>query len=710
MGDTTRAFHLKVQEEALSISKYFIWAYFIIGLALSPIYETYSIALIFGLVNTLCFYSFYALGKRRFWPKIITGLLLWNFNIMFIIQMQGALEIHFFYFITITALLFYESWKIILPTVIYSFLSFILLFYFGANELYFTLTQITDLTIGNVIMHLSLVAFYGVIACIWSNIQRKQTEQSALDQLKMKEQIKIMENNVEFAREISEGNLHSEYETHEGDRLGHALLDMRRSLLDASERETKEKFINVGLASVGEILRNHSDNLDNLCDQVIGKLVSYMKANQGGIFVRIDDSEGNSYLELKACRAYERKKFLEKRVEIGQGLVGQAAIERRTIYMTSIPEDYLNITSGLGLASPSSLLIVPLKTDDTIMGVIEMASFEIFDDTDIEFLEKVGESIASTIINANTNQQTQILLEKSNQMTEEMQAQEEEMRQNMEEMQATQEEMARTQKELAEKETNLNALINNTSDSIITIDREYNILVMNDVVKERYKGTQYEGMAEGSNALEMLGDVRDEWKAKYDQALNGQALNFTLESSVKGENTWREYFINPVKNKHAEVIGASVFSRDITDRKKLEVEMDQREYVLNGMINNTTDTYFAIDTDYKIMVVNDVLKNRFKESDIDLKPGMSILDLLPPEIYNKWKERYDRCLSGEKISLEEERPLKDKVLYTALRCEPIVDKYGKTIGASVTSKDITELKEMKDKVAELSLKLNAKLK
>ncbi|MEM7109119.1 MAG: PAS domain S-box protein, partial [Bacteroidota bacterium] len=372
-------------------------------------------------------------------------------------------------------------------------------------------------------------------------------------------------------------------------------------------------------------------------------------------------------------------------------------------YMTNIPEDYLNITSGLGLASPSSLLIVPLKTDDKIMGVIEIASFEIFDDTDLEFLEKVGASIASTITNAYTNQQTQILLEKSNQMTEEMQAQEEEMRQNMEEMQATQEEMARTQKDLAEKETNLNALINNTSDSIITIDRAYNILVMNDVVKERYKGTQYEGMAEGSNALEMLGEVREEWKAKYDQALHGEALNFTLESSVKGENTWREYFINPIKDTHSEIVGASVFSRDITERKKLELEMEQREYVLNGMINNTTDTYFAIDKDYKIMVVNDVLKNRFKESNVDLKPGMSILDLLPADIYDKWKDRYDRCLNGEKISLEEERPVKDKVLYTALSCEPIVDKNGKTIGASVTSKDITELKKLKEKVAEMTL-------
>ncbi|MEM1003258.1 MAG: PAS domain-containing protein, partial [Bacteroidota bacterium] len=158
--------------------------------------------------------------------------------------------------------------------------------------------------------------------------------------------------------------------------------------------------------------------------------------------------------------------------------------------------------------------------------------------------------------------------------------------------------------------------------------------------------------------------------------------------------------------KNSSIVGVSVFSRDITRRKQLEVEMDQREYVLNGMINNTSDTYFAIDTDYKIMVVNDVLRNRFKESSVDLKPGMNILDLLPSEIYGKWKDRYDRCLDGEKISLEEERPVKDKILYTELRCEPIIDNDSKIIGASVTSKDITELKEMREKVAELTNDIN----
>lgn len=702
VNNKTRPFHAKVHEAADGIVNYFMWGYLIIGLALSPVNGTYALALIMGFVNMLLYYGSRTLGKGKFWPRIFVGVLLWNFNVQFIIQMHGAFEMHFFYFITITALLFYESWKVIIPMVVYAMLSFALFFYFSFYDMYIVLDQIENLAPQDTIIHLLLIGLYGTLACFWANAQNKQTEKAALDHLRMDDQLNLMENNIDFARTISQGNLQADYKALEEDKLGNALIDMRQSLVDASEREAKERFINVGLASIGEILRNNSDNLDNLCDQVIGKLVSYMKANQGGIFVVAEDSGENKYLELKACRAYERRKSIEKKLEIGQGLVGQAAIEKRTIYMTDIPQGYLNITSGLGLANPNSLLIVPLKSNDQVMGVIEMASFEVFDETDIEFLEKVGESIAATIINANTNQQTQELLEQSKQMTEEMRAQEEEMRQNMEEMQATQEEMGRTQKELTEKEANLNALINNTSDSIITMDKDYKILVMNDVVKERYKGTQYEGMAEGSNALEMLGDVREEWKAKYDRALNGEALNFTLESSVKGEDSWREYFINPIRDKNSAILGVSVFSRDITERKKMERTMHQRGYVLDSTINNTSDTYMAINNEYKIMVVNEVLRNRFKESNTDLKAGMNILELLPEDMRDIWKERYDQCLRGESISLEEDRPMKNKTLYIHVTCEPIRNDKGDIIGASIRSKDITELKELKLKVAELT--------
>jgi methyl-accepting chemotaxis protein len=263
----------------------------------------------------------------------------------------------------------------------------------------------------------------------------------------MKSLVKGTSGTVLFAKQIGEGNLSASFTAlSEKDELGHSLITMRNNLININQDSQRREWATNGLAKIGEILRTNFANSEELFDSIIRFVVQYTHSNQGGLFLLNEDSE-EKYLTLAACYAYERKKFLEKQVQIGEGLIGQCFLEQEVIYMTTVPKGYIQITSGLGQAIPSAVVLMPLKVNNSIVGVIELASLKSYQAHERELLQKFAESIASTILSVRVNDRTKQLLEQSQQQAEEMKAQEEEMRQNMEELSATQEEMARKERE-----------------------------------------------------------------------------------------------------------------------------------------------------------------------------------------------------------------------------------------------------------------------
>jgi CHASE3 domain sensor protein len=253
-----------------------------------------------------------------------------------------------------------------------------------------------------------------------------------------------------FIKSIAQGDLEVKWEGFgqanaeiNNHNISGALLVMRDGMRQRQADTVRQQWVSEGLNKVADIIRDNQTKFELLCEKTVSFIVKYLGAQQGSLFVLNAEQPDDEHLMLVSCYAFDKKKHVTKRVDIGEGLLGQVYLEGQPTYITAVPDNYVHITSGLGEARPRALTIYPFKHNETVIALIEIASFTAFDSYALGFLGDAGKSIAASISAMQTNARTQTLLEMSQQQMEQLRSQEEEMRQNMEELEATQEEMRR---------------------------------------------------------------------------------------------------------------------------------------------------------------------------------------------------------------------------------------------------------------------------
>ena len=227
------------------------------------------------------------------------------------------------------------------------------------------------------------------------------------------------------------------------------------------EAEKDQKWHNKGMIQIGRVITESKNDLEELVKNFLIELINYLDCIQGLIVLLNDEYPNDKFLELIYGYALSKDKLKNRRIEIGENLIGACFRDSKTMFITNIPKGYCKVGSGFGSTEAKSLLLIPLMHAEDTLGVLELSSMKLLEKKEIKFAETICETFSSNLFTTKANLRMKELLESSHQQTEEMKTQEEELKQNLEEMQSIQEEASRKEQHLIKINENLKKEIQN---------------------------------------------------------------------------------------------------------------------------------------------------------------------------------------------------------------------------------------------------------
>jgi HAMP domain-containing protein/CheY-like chemotaxis protein/signal transduction histidine kinase len=201
---------------------------------------------------------------------------------------------------------------------------------------------------------------------------------------------------------------------------------MIANLRETTQKNTEQDWLKTNLAKFTRMLQGQRD-LETVSKLILSELAPLVGASHG-VFYIIEAAETPAFLKLLSSYAYRERKHLANRFYLGEGLVGQCALEKERILLTEVPQDYIKISSGLGEATPLNVVVLPVLFEGQVSAVIELASFRRFSEIHLTFFDQLTESIAIVLNTIAASMRTEELLKQSQSLAEELQIQQNELR------------------------------------------------------------------------------------------------------------------------------------------------------------------------------------------------------------------------------------------------------------------------------------------
>jgi CheY-like chemotaxis protein len=261
----------------------------------------------------------------------------------------------------------------------------------------------------------------------------------------------------EAAENVADGNLLvSLPNSDRRDEIGvltRSLNQMIVNLRNTNQKNDEQNWLKSNLAEFTQILQGQR-NLESVSRLILSNLAPLVGAQQG-VFYVMDSIDNQPILKLMSSYAYQERKNLANQFRLGEGLVGQCALEKQRILLTEVPKDYIHISSGLGEALPLNIIVLPIIFENQVSAVIELASFGRFSQLHLAFLEQFSEIIGVFLNNIASSAQTQQLLAESVALTEELQLQQEELKQSNQRLEQQAQELEESQLLLKQQQEEL---------------------------------------------------------------------------------------------------------------------------------------------------------------------------------------------------------------------------------------------------------------